>query len=56
VQQQLKVCILVGPLIFGVRNQGSDVLDTSWITQGAANEVPEEFAVDEAPESSPDAI
>jgi len=56
VQQQLKVCVLVGSLIFGARNQGSNALYTPWVTQGAANEVPEEFAVDEAPESSPDAI
>jgi len=42
--------------MFGIRDGGSDALDTSWITQSAADEVPEEFAVDEAPESSPDAV
>ena len=31
----------------------SDVLDTSWVADGAAHEVPEELAVDECPESCP---
>lgn len=37
-------------------NQCCNALETSWISEGATNEIPEEFTVDQAEECGPDSV